>query len=77
MIGHGRRSRKVITGGLESVLVGHPVDGDDDSFGGGVGVRSAGHGANILRLGSDFLLSSALLDFDAVGRFKAKFRQFK
>ena len=56
----------MITGGLETVFIGDPVDGDDDAIGGGVRVRSLGDGADIFRFRSDLLLAAALGDFSAI-----------
>ncbi len=56
----------MVAGGLETVLIGGPVDGDDDAIGRGVGVGSLGDGADILGFRSDLLLASALGDFGAI-----------
>ena len=61
----------MVTGGLESVLIGNPVDGDNDTIGGGVGVRSAGNGADILRFRSNLFLATALLNPGAISGFEA------
>lgn len=56
MLRHGWRGGQVISGGLESVLIGDPVDGDDDAIGTRVRVASLGNGSNILgRLAHLFL----------------------
>jgi hypothetical protein len=60
VLGHGGRSGQMVTGGLETVFIGNPVDGDDDAIGRGVRVRSLGNGADILRFRSDLLLAAAL-----------------
>ncbi len=50
----------MVTGGLETVFIGDPVDGQDDAIGSGEGIRSAGNGADILGLRSDLILAAAL-----------------
>jgi hypothetical protein len=50
----------MVTGGLETVFIGNPVDGQDDAIGSGEGVRSLGDGADILGFRSDLLLVAAL-----------------
>lgn len=61
VLGHRRSDGQVVTLSLETVLVSNPVDGDGQTFGGGVGVGSARYGANVLRLGSDkFLVASSV-----------------
>ena len=57
----------MVTGGLETVLVGNPVDGQDDAIGSGERVRSLGDGANILGFRSDLFLAAALGNFGAIG----------
>jgi hypothetical protein len=42
VLGHGRRSGEMVTGGLETVFIGDPVDGQDDAIGSGERVRSLG-----------------------------------
>ena len=66
MLGHRRRSGQVIASGLESVLVGHPVDGDFDSVGRRVRIRSLGDGAFLF---ADLLLFASFLYLDAVRSF--------
>ena len=56
----------MITGGLEAVLVGNPVDGQDDAIGSGEGVRSAGNGADIFGLRSNLFLVATLLHLGAI-----------
>ena len=57
---------QVSTGGLESVLIGHPVDGVGDTFM-DVRVASAHHGSDALSiLGIDLFLGSGLFQFDAI-----------
>ncbi len=63
VLGHGRRSGEMVAGGLESVFIGDPVDGQDDAIGSGEGIRSAGNDADILGLRSDLILAAALGDF--------------
>ena len=60
----------MVTGGLESVLIGDPVDGQDDAIGSGEGVRSLGDGADILGFRSDLLLAAALGDLGAISAFE-------
>ena len=65
VLGHGWGSGQVVTGGLESVLIGHPGDGvGDGAF--GVGEFTLGHGSGFFGLVSDLLLDSALADGDSV-----------
>jgi hypothetical protein len=70
VLGHGGRSGEVVTGGLETVFIGGPVDGDDDTIGRGVRVRSLGDGADILGFRSDLLLAAALGDLGAISAFE-------
>jgi len=64
----------VSTGGLESVLIGHPVDGVGDTF---MDVRvAAAHDGSIARFlsrigGRDQFLGSGLFQFDAIFALKA------
>ncbi len=60
----------MVTGGLETVFIGGPVDGDDDAIGRGVRVRSLGDGADILGFRSDLLLAAALGHLGAVSAFE-------
>merc|ERR1712137_841284 len=65
VLGHGRGSGQMVTGGLESVLIGHPANGvGDGAF--GVGEFTLGHGSGFFGLVSDLLLDSALADGDSV-----------
>merc|ERR550534_1612296 len=65
VLGHGWGSGQVVTGGLKSVLIGHPGDGvGDGAF--GVGEFTLGHGSGFFGLVSDLLLDSALADGDSV-----------
>ena len=73
---HWRRGGQVIAGGLESVLIGHPVDGDGHSVGRDVRVGSLGDSADILWFLSDLLLRSALLHLGAISAFKANKKSF-
>jgi hypothetical protein len=66
VLGHRGRSGQMVTGGLETVFIGDPVDGDDDAIGRSVRVRSLGDCADILRFRSDLLLAAALGDFGAI-----------
>jgi hypothetical protein len=70
VLGHGGRSGEVVTGGLETVFIGGPVDGDDDTIGRGVRVRSLGDGADILGFRSNLLLAAALGDLGAISAFE-------
>ena len=54
------------SGGLESVLIGHPVDGVSVVIFAHVRVTSAGNGADVLDCGSDFFLVSALVHNNSV-----------
>ena len=77
VLGHRWGSRQMVTGGLESVLISDPVDGDDDAIGRGVGVRSAGDGADILGFRSNLLLGSGFLDLGAILGFEANYHDVK
>jgi hypothetical protein len=70
VLGHGGRSGQMVTGGLESVFIGNPVDSQDDAIGSGERVRSLGDGADILGFRSDLLLAAALGNFGAIGGFE-------
>ena len=59
----------MVTGGLETVFIGDPVDGQDDAIGIGERVRSAGNCSNILGFRSDLFLASALGDLGAILTF--------
>ncbi len=61
----------MVTGSLETVLIGNPVDGESDTIGGEVRVRSAGNGADILGFRSDLLLAAGFVDLGAVFAFEA------
>ena len=74
VLGHRRRSGQVVASGLESVLIGHPIDGDHRAIGSGVRVRPAGHGANVLGFRSDLLLSATFFHFDTIARLEAAWR---
>ncbi len=67
MFRHRGRSGQMVTGSLEPVLISNPVDGESDTIGGEVRVRSAGNGIDILVYRGDFLL----LDFGSVFIFDA------
>ena len=62
----------MVTGGYESVLIGGPVDGDDDIVGSGVGVAATGSGTDIFGFGSDEFLVSALFHSCTVLAFVAE-----
>ncbi len=66
VLGHRGRSGEMVTGGLETVLIGNPVDGQDDAIGRGVGVRSAGNCADILGFRSNLLLAATFFHLGAV-----------
>ncbi len=57
----------MVTGGLETVFIGGPVDSQDNAIGIGERVRSLRDGADILGFRSDLLLASALGDFCSIG----------
>ena len=61
----------MISGGLESVLIGHPVDGYDNAVGVREGVAAFGNGAALFGRLADLLLRSALLYFGAVLGFES------
>ena len=67
VLGNGWGSRQMSSLGLESVLIGNPVDGELLSLS-GEGVRSLGNGTDFV---SDDFLLSALFHFDAVVSFVA------
>jgi hypothetical protein len=56
----------MITGGLESVFIGDPVDGQDDAIGIGEGVRSSGNCSDILGFRSDLFLVATCFHLGAV-----------
>ena len=70
VLGHRWRSRQMVTGSLESVLISDPVDGDDDTIRRGVRVRSAGDGTDILGFRSNLLLASTFLYLGPVSALK-------
>jgi hypothetical protein len=57
----------MVTGGLETVFISNPVDGQDDAIGIGERVRSLGDGADILRFRSNLFLVSTFGDFSSIG----------
>jgi hypothetical protein len=61
----------MVTGGLETVFIGDPVDSQDDAIGIGERVRSLGDGADILGFRSDLLLVAALGNFGAISGLEA------
>merc|ERR1712179_625072 len=65
MLGDGGGDGQVSSGGLESVLIGHPVDGVSYSFQ-FVGVRSARNASDFFGLVADQLLLSLFLDGDTI-----------
>ena len=70
VLGHRWGSWQMVTGGLETVFIGDPVDGQNDAIGIGERVRSAGNCSNILGFRSDLFLASALGDFCAISGFE-------
>ena len=71
MFGHGGWGGKMITSGLESVLISHPVHGNHNAFGIGEGVASFGYSSDIFSGLTDLFLGSALFDFSAVLAFES------
>jgi len=67
---HRGRSGQMIASGLESVFIGGPVDGEDNTIRRSIRVRSSGDGADIFGFRSDFLLVSALLNPGAISRLE-------
>ena len=67
----------MVTGGLETVFIGDPVDGQDDAIGIGERVRSLGDGADIFRFWSNKFLAAALGDFGAISALKTVKKLFK
>ena len=65
MLGHGGGDGQVSSGGLESVLIGNPIDGVGYSFQ-FVGVRSARNASDFFGLVADQLLLSLFLDGDTI-----------
>lgn len=63
---HGGRRGQMISTGLESVFIGHPVDGEYGSFSVGERVTSFGYGPRVFGFLAHLFLRSALLYFDAV-----------
>jgi hypothetical protein len=59
----------MVTGGLETVFIGDPVDSQDDAIGIGERVRSLGDGADILWFRSNLFLVSTFGDFGAISAF--------
>ena len=70
VFGHWRRSGQMIARRLESVFVGDPVDGDDDSFRGRVRVASPRYGSGLFGGGTDLFLDAALFHFNAISAFE-------
>jgi len=66
VFGHWGRCGKMVTGGLESVLISDPVDSDDDTIGSRVRVRALGDSTDIFWLLSDLFLASTGLNLDAI-----------
>ena len=71
MLGHGWRSGQMVSSGLESVLIGDPVDSDDNAIWGCVRVTSLGNGSGVFSCLADLFLRSTLLDFDTVFSFES------
>ena len=76
VFGHGWWGGEMVTSGLESVFICHPIDGEDDAIGSGERIRSFGHGADILRFGSNLFLVATFRHFGPIGRLETKFRYF-
>ncbi len=76
VLGHGWRSGKVVAGGLESVFIGHPIDGEDDAVGSRERVGALGHGPDILRFGSNLFLVATFRHFGPIGRLETDFDNF-
>ena len=66
VIGHGWWRRQMVSGGLESVLIGDPVDGEDGAVGGREGVTSFRNGSALFGCLAHLFLRSAFFDFDAI-----------
>jgi hypothetical protein len=73
VFGHRGRSGQVVAGGLESVFIGHPIDGEHDAIRSRERVRSLGHGADILGFGADLFLAATFRHFGAIGRLETDF----
>ena len=71
VLGHGWGSGQVVTGGLETVLIGNPGDGVGHAVF-GVRVFALGDGSGIFGFISELLLLSALADGDTVLGFVAE-----
>jgi len=71
MFGHWWWSGQMITSGLETVLIGHPVDSQNDTIGIGERVTSLGNGSALFGRLADLLLRSTLLHFDTVLALKS------
>ena len=67
---HGWWGGEMVTGGLESIFICHPIDGEDDAIGSGERIRSFGHGADILRFGSNLFLVATFRHFGPIGRLE-------
>jgi hypothetical protein len=66
----------VVAGGLESVFIGHPIDGEDDAVGSRERVGALGHGPDILRFGSNLFLAATFRHFGPIGRLETDFDTF-
>ncbi len=76
VLGHGWRSGEVVAGGLESVFIGHPIDGEDDAVGSRERVGALGHGPDILRFGSNLFLVATFRHFGTIRRLETDFDNF-
>lgn len=56
----------MITGGLESVFIGNPVDSQDDTFRVSERIASLGNGSALFGFLADLFLGSTFLNFDAI-----------
>ena len=56
----------MVASGLESVLIGHPVDGQHGTIGSGERVASRGNGSDVFGFLANLFLRSTFLHFDAI-----------
>ena len=66
----------MVAGGLESVFIGHPIDGEDDAVGSRERVGALGHGPDILRFGSNLFLVATFRHFGTIRRLETDFDNF-
>jgi hypothetical protein len=67
----------MVASGLETVLIGDPVDGDELSFRWSVRIRSTRNGANVFGILSGLFLDSTLLYVIAILSFVTIFSNYK